>query len=240
MDDHIEDYQTNYFQKRAIINLVHLKEYVLIDHLVQKYHVDLNFNDDGENIISTAIQNFDYDGINYCISKGATKNLNYASRLILKEYKSKPEETLKMIDYLFTNGASTCNIFHYSLAWNYPEINQYLFEKWKHKLDLENIQQTIEMCGRFGSYNAVKFAFEHYNITQDDLNKCLKEAAGDRWDTCYPSRYNLIQYLVEKGAILSNEIQMKKVTDFLKDYSIDTCEQVYLHEYFGQKDEEEE
>lgn len=218
--------------KREEVNLGHvyevmrglylLRDYELLEMILIKYNVSVclsNWNND-ENLLDLASQSLDRKGLEWMMQHGASpEKLAYTCATAMKNYENHPVETKDWIDFILRETqVSPKEVYHRSLTWNYVPIHQHLLTHWRDRLDLKGVHSALEICGRFGVYEPVKFVIEHdmYRglLTQEDKNKCLH---GAIWVDCAAdsSRYKLIAYLVqEQHAEVSDPHVMSKVTTF--------------------------
>lgn len=247
----IEDNETNEILRdiyiSVILGLYELKDYDIIRQFIKKYNIPIDIKDsNNENsLVYMAGENLDYECIEFCIENGcAIEELNYATRKAMGNYNDlKMEETCKFIDNLIQRGADPWDVMHYSLVWsNYLELHKYMRSK---SYDNKNfyIDNTFEMCGRFGNFESIKYILEdeEYSkcLSEENIKSCLKELIYV--DThCTGTRYKAIEYLIKNKNIALDDTTMQKINTFLNMYSAETLDKRDYDIYPWTKNENEE
>jgi hypothetical protein len=235
----------------TMLDLFEEKQYSKLLEFIKLHNVDINErNDNNDNcLIFTAAENFDEDGIRFCIKNNCDKyDLGYACALIMGHYDSNSSKTLELIDYMIENNASVHPVYHRSLTWNCLPVHRHLLVKWKSQINFHWLGESLEICGRFGNYETIKAVLEigEYKeiITNSILATCLKNAIYV--DTfCDEARYKLIEFLTKDQNIsLDTEYSgidterakhlMRKIDYMLTNYKLAnrSCNKLYMPDLF--------
>lgn len=224
----------------VIRELYHLGLYDEIERFISKYdvHIDTKNSNNDDCLAWMCARNHDMRGLRLCAKYGS-KEFSYAAA---KAMNSSVEESCKVIDWLFDHGGQLWDAYHRSLTWGFIDIHQHILDKYIGQLNLDNVKLALEICGRFGHLEPVKYAIENkvYRDIIDDktLKECLSNAIYVD-ARCKGHRYKLIEYLVREKGVTLSEDTMKKIEYLLNNYNpkyLDMCG----FEYFNGDGENED
>ena len=89
-------------------------------------------------------------------------HLGNCGRSILKDEMDDIKKQHEYIEFLVQHHASLQDIFHYSIAWDHPEMTEYLMTNYRYKMEVKGwIRSAYEIARRFESEKAIEYVTNH-------------------------------------------------------------------------------
>lgn len=216
-----------------------------------------NWNNDNT-LLWAAVDNFDLEGIEFCLKHGSN-GFTHGARKVLSNYVKDPELAIKMIDIMLAQpSCDISDVFHYSIAWG-PDntqvytstgsikgdiwpVNQHLLKNYRDRIgDLDNYLSgcSLSICGMFHNFTNLHHMLESsdYKLTTENLNRFLESAidAIHDFDFVKPECYLTLKLLVDKyGCTMCCDEANEMLNRFLNGYPIEIMND--LTDIYFQKD----